>query len=134
MADDPLDPPRDHDAEVELDIRAFLPEGTDLDGDWGDDAPAPEVPAWARADAATATDTDAAPTVAGAPSEPTVEAASEVSGEAAETGPEEKMDLSVLEGIEADLIEVDEAIAALDAGEPTSSALLRRLVQAPPAP
>lgn len=103
MADEPLDPPANTDSEVELDIRAFLPEGTDLGDDWGDDTPEPEIPSWARDD---------------------VE-----DGQAADLPrePEEQIDLSVLEGIEADLIEVDEAIAALDAGDPARSPLLERL-------
>ena len=141
MADQPHDTPREDDTEVELDIRAFLPEEADLDGDWGDDAPEPEMPSWARSDAGTSVaEPDAPPAVTNVEAAAVVEMVVDSQGERAgdpevtERGVEESIDLSVLEGIEADLLEVDEAIAALDAGEPDRSALLRSLLQARPAP
>ena len=141
MADEPLDPAPEGEREVELDISAFLPEGTELDGDWGDDAPEPEVPAWARGDVDApkaiapevqdgepATDPDPEPE-AGLDPGPVVERVrAPASGGGAEEGADEEIDLGVLEGVEADLREVDDAIAALDAGDPDRSALLRRLV------
>lgn len=146
MSDDPSGPHSNSDAEVELDIREFLPEGTelddglmtDLDDDWGDDAPEPEVPAWARTDSdqqAPPVEADGVAEAAEVESEP--ENVQQAEDEP-ETEPENRLDephepegddvdLTVLEGVEADLLEVDEAIAALDAGDPARSALLQRL-------
>ncbi|CAN5708579.1 hypothetical protein BH10ACT1_BH10ACT1_39660 [soil metagenome] len=44
----------------------------------------------------------------------------------------EPVDVAVLAGIEADLTAVDEALAAIDAGEPGRSPLLTELLADPP--
>lgn len=131
MADSPFDPDSQNDAEVELDIRAFLPEDADLDDDWGEGTPEPEVPAWARVD-----EPRSEPPLATATGPAPESDETDIDTSSTDTGPTdtgatddaEEIDVRVLEGIEADLIEVDDAISALDAGEPSRSALLQRLL------
>ena len=147
--------------EVEVDLAAFLPEGTTLAGDGageGEDgaddegrAPevddGPEIPAWALDDApadrgapvAAPADGVAAPTV-----EPADHVAPEAAESAAEPAPEAVespaeaapagVDLARLESLAADLAAVDRALDALDTGTPERSPLLADLLGADPAP
>lgn len=115
--------------EVEVDLAAFLPEGTTLAGDdagepedAADDegrAPevddGPEIPAWALDDA---------------PAGPVAPAVVEPAVESVPAG----VDLARLESLAADLAAVDRALDALDAGTPERSPLLADLLGADPAP
>lgn len=195
MSDDPTRPEPEH--ELEIDLSAFLPEGsrfatddddesdedgsvedeehevasdlaetevdgptdetarsavsatssgsTDPDDGWGTDAPAPEIPAWARDDlppppapdpetAATAP-MDPDPSTADADADAATEADGEVddlvalepdAGPAVAAVPE--VDTTVLTRIEGELADVDAAIAAIDAGDLTRSPLLAELL------
>ena len=132
MSDVPSSPNPDpsHEQELEVDIAAFLPEGTQVvaHDDWGDGAPEPEIPSWARdetSDAETISD--------GAVEDEADEDAVPGNPPAPAT---DEMDLSTLTAIEADLADVDAAIAAIDAGDLTRSTLLNDLMaaEAPPTP
>lgn len=137
------------DHEVDLDVRAFLPDDTALAGDEPADDAATAViePVGAAAtdDAADghaavtegAVDGDA-PITDGSTDDASVSDAAAVgsatvesSGDApADDAPaaDEAIDTSVLEAIEADFAEVEGALAAIDAGELDASPLLRRLL------
>lgn len=98
-------------AELSIDPTAFLPADVEIgseasDDPWGDGAPEPEVPTWARVDGDAIVATPTSP--ATAPVEP----------------PSDAIDLDALTLLERDLDAVDAALAALDAGEPTRSPLL----------
>lgn len=146
---DPSRPPAS-DHELEVDIGAFLPEGSvlagvgdDLDehdagaadvGDddrgWGDDGDEPEVPAWARDDAEESpAHPDRAGTQPGGPTEPAQRAvgAEHTEGPADDPAPP-AVDVAVLARIEEELAAVDEALEAVDAGDLGRSALLVALV------
>lgn len=145
-SDRPDEPrPAASELELEVDLGAFLPEGSVLAGSgdedgidtgWGDEGDEPEVPAWARDDEPVAPapgadrpapDPAAAPTPVAAPgpSVPT-DPAPQPPGSAATPTP--TVDVAVLAQIEGDLAAVDEALAAIDAGDPGRSALLVELV------
>lgn len=112
--------------EVTVDLTAFLPEGTELTGaevagtgtsdqldPWDTGAPEPEVPAWARDDAP-------APVAPTAPDAPCPAPA--VAPDLAPSPPE-----AALDRIDEELAAVDDALLALDAGDPERSPLLREL-------
>ena len=123
----PSDPsrPAAGEAELSVDLGAFLPEGTELGHDpapdpWGDATPEPEVPAWARSD-----DPAAPVSAAGAPAD--VVAASSAPAVASDRLGDH-IDLDALTELERDLDAVDGALQALDAGEPAGSPLLVELL------
>lgn len=95
-------PPVPESDDVEVDVRAFLPEGVVLERDDVDDRPEPEVPAWALDDAPRTT--------------------------AAPAASEEPIDVTALEAAEVAVAEVEDALSAIDAGELERSPLLVRLL------
>ncbi len=112
--------------EVTVDLAAFLPEGTELAGadvagpdpsdpldPWDTGGPEPEVPAWALDDAP-------APVAPTAPDAPCPAPA--VAPDLAPSPPE-----AALDRIDEELAAVDDALLALDAGDPERSPLLREL-------
>jgi hypothetical protein len=146
--DEPRPAPSDH--ELEVDLGAFLPEGSVLAGPgdepdaalaaaggdhgWGDEGDEPEVPAWARDDPDH--ESAASAPVAGVPAPDPAPPAAQVPVGSADAPAPPTVDVAVLERIEGDLAAVDEALSAIDAGDPGRSALLVELVGsdlAPPA-
>lgn len=147
VSDDPNRPDPDH--ELEVDINAFLPEGSRfatadddlvaeeavLDDGWDTGAPAPDIPAWAR---------DGLPPVpAVSDTDPAAEVDGEVEGGVSKPGlapvpnvgpavpapsamPE--VDTTVLTRVEGELADVDAAIVAIDAGDLARSPLLTELL------
>lgn len=143
------------DTEVELDVEAFLPEGVTLADPGGttpdpdpaahadpDDRPAPELPAWARdddpADGSGAGSVDGEPSTELPPADSAVVAPAAASPapvtddprppDLAPAGPDDEVDLGRLTAIEHDLRAVEEAMAAVDRGEPEASPLLGELL------
>lgn len=84
-----------HEVEIEVDLAAFLPEGTEFDA---------------------AAELDAEPVEAAEPVEEVGAAESAESAEDAVDEPGSSVDLEALDQLERDLDAVDAAIAALDAG------------------
>ena len=111
--------------DVEVDVRAFLPEGVALAGDDGptaddlDARPEPEVPAWALDDEPVSDERMA-------DDEP--QAAAEPVIDQAPAPTEEAIDVTALEAAEVALADVEDALAAIDAGEMERSPLLVRLL------
>ncbi|HEX2577274.1 MAG TPA: hypothetical protein VHK88_13050 [Aquihabitans sp.] len=105
-------------AEVDIDVAAFLPEGSALAAVDETDPASLEA---ADGDTADVTDGDVSDGPAPDP-EPVAAPASQ------STPARPSVDLAALERIEADLAAVDGALVAIDAGEPASSPLLAELL------
>jgi hypothetical protein len=110
---DPLDAPGRIGAtqEVDVDLSAFLPEGSSVAGDV---APETSDASGATFDAGDGTDTEerAVPSASMAPAEPM----------------SNKVDVAALTRIEGELAGVDAALSALDAGDVSRSVLLGQLL------